>query len=679
MNKKQRTMLIRIILTTILLISVSLLNFTGLTRIVFFLLPYFIIGWDILLKAAKGVKNRRSMDENLLMAVATIGAIALAVNDEFHGKEGDFTEAVAVMLFYQIGEWFQSYAVGKSRKNISELMDIRPDYANIEVDGKITKRDPDNIEVGSTIVVLPGEKIPIDGVVESGTSSINTSALTGESLPLDIEPGSEVLSGAVNLTSPIYIKTTKAFEESTASKIMEIVENASSAKSKSENFITRFAKVYTPAVVFSAVALAVIPPIFEIMVAGVPPEWSVWIYRALIFLVISCPCALVISVPLSFFSGLGGASRAGILIKGSNYMETLADVKTMVTDKTGTLTKGVFDVDAIHPSKMLCSFLHKAGGEYIKAGDGLEHLKQDLLHVVAHVEKFSPHPIANSLREAYPNTNDECEVTDIQEFTGKGISAIVNGKKIHVGNEKLMEEIGAKWQSCDKDGAIIHVAVSGEYAGHIIIADVIKPTSKEAVSILHANGIKVIMLTGDTERVAEKVAAEIGIKEYKSRLLPADKVYYLEQVLAEQNKEKYISFETLINTVKGRIVTAPHKVAFVGDGINDAPSLARADVGIAMGGVGSDAAIQAADVVLMDDDPLKIPLAVKIAKKCIKIVKQNVYFAIGVKFLCLTLGAVGLFNMWFAIFADVGVMVIAVLNATRALIVPKIDKKIPAC
>lgn len=672
MTKKQKTNLIRIIISAILLVAIAFSPLEGVLRAVCYLIPYFVIGYDILSKALKGIKNRRPLDENFLMAVATLGAFLLAVQEEMQGEKGDFTEAVAVMLFYQIGEWFQSYAVGKSRKNISELMDIRPDYANIEENGELTKIDPDEVEVGAVIVVLPGEKVPIDGIVIEGNSALNTAALTGESLPRDVSKGAEVLSGSINLTSPLHIRTTKEFDESTASKILDIVENASSAKSKSENFITRFARVYTPAVVFSAVALFVIPPLFRIGVLNAPPEWSVWLYRALTFLVISCPCALVISIPLSFFAGLGGASKAGILIKGSNYLETLANVKTIVMDKTGTLTKGTFDVDAVHPSKLLCDFLHSAGGKHVhEDNDVIEHMKRDLLHLAAHVEKFSTHPIANSLREAYPETHDNCLVEDVTEITGKGISAVVNGKKIYVGNEKLMSEVGAKYQSCEKEGAVIHVAVNDIYAGHIIIADVMKPTSKEAIAKLNAENIDTVMLTGDMEKVAKKVAEELGIKEYKSELLPADKVTAIEKILLRYKEEKYINFENLIDKVKGRENTALHKVAFVGDGINDAPVLARADVGIAMGAMGSDAAIEAADVVLMDDDPIKIPLAIKIAKKCMSIVKQNIYFAIGIKFLCLTLGAIGLANMWLAIFADVGVMVLAILNAMRALYVGK--------
>ena len=672
MNKKQKNNLIRIIISALILVVIALAPIEGALRAALYLVPYIVVGYDILLKAVKGIKNRRPMDENFLMATATLGAFALAIWEEAEGGRGDFTEAVAVMLFYQIGEWFQSYAVGKSRKNISELMDIRPDYANIEVNGETQKVDPDDVEIGSTIVVLPGEKIPIDGVIVRGNSTLNTAALTGESLPQDVSAGGEVLSGAINLTSPIYVQTTKEFDESTASKILDIVENASSAKSRSENFIARFARVYTPVVVFSAVALFLLPPLFSMGVLNAPPEWSVWLYRALTFLVISCPCALVISIPLSFFAGLGGASKAGILIKGSNYLETLSNVKTVVMDKTGTLTKGAFDVDAVHPNKLLCEFLHKAGGKHIhEDNDALEHMKRDLLHLAAHVEKFSSHPIANSLREAYPDISDGCEVENIEEITGKGISAVVNGKKIYVGNEKLMADIGAKWQYCEREGAVIHIAVDNEYAGHIIIADVIKPTSKEAIAELSSIGINAVMLTGDMEKVAKKVAAELNIKEYKSELLPADKVSALEKILLKYKEEKYLNIENLIDRVKGRKSDAIHKVAFVGDGINDAPVLARADVGVAMGAMGSDAAIEAADVVLMDDNPLKIPLAINIAKKCMKIVKQNIYFAIGIKFLCLTLGAIGLANMWLAIFADVGVMIIAILNAMRALYAPR--------
>ena len=614
MNAKQKKNLVRIILTSILMLILAFVPIEGLARFFFYLVPYLLIGYDILLKAFKGIKNLRAFDESLLMAIATIGAMALAIYED-----GDYTEGVAVMLFYQIGEWFQSYAVGRSRKNISELMDIRPDYANIETPEGIEQVDPDDVEVGAVIVVQPGEKIPIDGEVVEGISTLNTSALTGESMPRDVKKGDEVISGCININGVLKIRTTKEFGESTASKILDLVENASSLKSKSENFITKFARIYTPAVVFAAFALAVVPPIFT-------GEWSTWIYRALIFLVISCPCALVISIPLSFFAGLGGASREGILIKGSNYLETLANVKTVVMDKTGTLTKGVFDVDAVHSD---------------------EFDAKQILHWTAHVERYSTHPIAASLRAAYPNEADDCRVEQIEEISGKGIRAIVNGKIICVGNEKFMDSIGVKWKTCHRVGTTIHVAIEGKYAGHVIIADVLKPHAKEAVKKMNDVGVnRVIMLTGDSKKVAEKVAEELGLKEFYSELLPADKVEKLEKILSE----------------------SVGKVSFVGDGINDAPVLSRSDIGIAMGAMGSDAAIEAADVVLMDDDPLKISKAIKLAKKCLRIVKQNIYFAIGVKFACLALGAVGLANMWAAIFADVGVMVLAILNAMRNLL-----------
>ena len=615
MNRKQKKNLIRIITAAVLMIVLHFISVEGAAKFFLYMIPYLIVGYDILLKAFKGIKNLRAFDESFLMAVATIGAIALGLYEN-----GDYTEAVAVMLFYQIGEWFQSYAVDKSRKNISELMDIRPDYANIESAGKIEQVDPDEVEIGTIIIVQPGEKIPIDGVIEEGNSTLNTSALTGESLPRNVQVGEEVISGCINLNGVLKVRTTKNFEDSTASKILDLVENASSRKSKSENFITKFARIYTPAVVICALALAIIPTIFF-------GNFETWLYRALIFLVISCPCALVISIPLTFFAGLGGASREGILIKGSNYLETLSKVKTVVMDKTGTLTRGIFEVDAVHSAKIE---------------------PEQLLHWTAHVERYSTHPIANSLRKAYPNEADDCKVENVEELAGLGIKAVVNGKIIHVGNEKLMDKIGAKWKNCHKAGTIIHVAVDGEYAGHVIVADMLKPNSKKAIEKLFEIGMeKIVMLTGDIKKVAEKIAADLGIKEFYGELLPAQKVEHLEKILSEK------SFG---------------KVAFVGDGINDAPVLARADIGIAMGAMGSDAAIEAADVVLMDDDPLKISKAIEIAKKSLTIVKENIYFAIGVKFLCLGLGAVGIANMWFAIFADVGVMVIAVLNAMRALI-----------
>ncbi len=622
MNRKQRKNLIRIITASILMIILQFIEVEGAARFILYMLPYLIVGYDILIKAAKGIKNLQALDENFLMAVATVGAIILAI----YSGSGDYLEAVAVMLFYQIGEWFQSYAIGKSRKNISDLMDIRPDYANIENLGKIEQIDPDEVEIGTTIIIQPGEKIPIDGVIIEGNSTLNTSALTGESLPRNVSIGDEVISGCININGVLKVQTTKLFGDSTASKILDLVENASSRKSKSENFITKFARIYTPAVVGSAAALAVIPS----LVTG---DFETWLYRALIFLVISCPCALVISIPLTFFAGLGGASRAGILIKGSNFLETLSKVRTVVMDKTGTLTKGIFEVDAVHPISTNC------------ISENPTEARQ-LLHYSAHVEKYSTHPIAATLRKAYPNENDGCTVENVEELAGLGICANVNGNIIHVGNEKLMEKIGAAWRPCTKIGTIIHVAVNGEYAGHIIVADKLKPHSKKAVEKLYEIGVnRIVMLTGDIKKVAKKTADDLGIKEFYSGLLPAQKVEHLEKILAEKS----------------------FAVAFVGDGINDAPVLARADIGIAMGAMGSDAAIEAADVVLMDDDPLKIYKAIEIAKKTLAIVKENIYFAIGIKFLCLILGAVGVANMWFAIFADVGVMVIAVLNALRAL------------
>lgn len=615
MNNKQRKNLIRIIIAAALMIIFAFVEVTGAAKFFLYMIPYFVVGYDILLKAAKGIKNLRALDENFLMAVATLGAIALAI----YSGSGDYTEAVAVMLFYQIGEWFQSYAIGRSRKNISALMDIRPDYANVENLGKLEQVDPDEVEVGTIIFVQPGEKIPIDGVVIEGNSTLNTSALTGESLPRNVTVGDEIISGCINLNGLLKIRTTKNFEESTASKILDLVENASSLKSRSENFITKFARIYTPIVVGGAVALAVIPS----LVTG---DFSTWIYRALIFLVISCPCALVISIPLTFFAGLGGASREGILIKGSNFLETLSKVKTVVMDKTGTLTKGIFEVDAVHPVELDTT---------------------QLLHLAAHVERYSTHPIAASLRKAYPNEADNCKVEDVEELAGLGIRAQVNGEIIHVGNEKLMEKIGAAWKPCTRVGTIVHVAINGKYAGHVIVADMLKPHSKKAIEKLFAAGVnRVVMLTGDIKKVAEKISADLGITDFRSGLLPAQKVEHLEKILAEKNSSA---------------------VAFVGDGINDAPVLARADIGIAMGALGADAAIEAADVVLMDDDPLKISKAIELAKKTISIVKENIYFAIGVKFLCLVLGAAGLANMWAAIFADVGVMVLTVLNAMRAL------------
>jgi len=618
-NAKQRRNLIRILIAAVLLIGLNFVEISGVGKFLLYLVPYLIVGYDILLKAFHGIKNFRAFDESLLMTIATVGAFALAIYED-----GDYTEAIAVMLFYQIGEWFQSYAIGRSRKNISELMDIRPDYANVETDDGLEQVDPDDVEVGTLIIVQPGEKIPIDGIVEEGNSTLNTIALTGESLPREVSIGAEVISGCINLNGVLKIRTTKEFGESTASKILELVEDASSRKSKSEDFIAKFARIYTPAVVICAGALAIIPSI----IFG---DWETWIYRALIFLVISCPCALVISIPLSFFAGIGGASREGILIKGSNFLETLSKVKTVVMDKTGTLTRGSFEVDAVHSKN-------------------LNFDEEKLLHLAAHVERYSTHPIANSLRKVYPNERDDCTVEEVEEIAGRGIRAKINGQVVSVGNEKFMDEVGAKWKSCYKVGTIIHVAVNGDYAGHVVISDAIKPYAKKAVVDMKNAGVEnIFMLTGDTEKIASKVAGELDIKNYRSELLPADKVTEFEKILATSNG----------------------KVAFVGDGINDAPVLSRADVGIAMGALGSDAAIEAADVVLMDDDPRKISRAIKISRKCLGIVKQNIFFAIGVKFLCLILGAMGLANMWAAIFADVGVMILAVLNAIRVLVLPK--------
>ena len=620
MNSKQRRNLIRILIAATLLTALNFVDVHGVGKFFLYLVPYLVVGYDIVLKALHGLKNRRAFDESLLMTIATVGAFALAIYED-----GDYTEAIAVMLFYQIGEWFQSYAVGRSRKNISELMDIRPDYANVETADGLEQVDPDDVEVGTVIVVQPGEKIPIDGVVVEGTSTLNTVALTGESLPREVSNGSEVISGCINLNGVLKVRTTKEFGESTATKILELVEDASSRKSRSEDFIAKFARIYTPVVVICAAALAIVPP----LIFG---NFETWLYRALIFLVISCPCALVISIPLSFFAGIGGASRDGILIKGSNFLETLANVKTVVMDKTGTLTHGNFEVDAVHSKN-------------------LNFDAEKLLHLAAHVERYSTHPIANSLRKAYPNERDDCTIEGVEEIAGRGIRAKINGQIVSVGNEKFMDDIGAAWKACYKVGTVIHVAVDGEYAGHVVISDAVKPHAKESVAEMIRAGVeKIFMLTGDSEKIASKVADELGIKNYRSELLPADKVVEFEKILAAQ-------------------VTG--KVAFVGDGINDAPVLSRADVGIAMGALGSDAAIEAADVVLMDDDPLKISRAIKISRKCLTIVKQNITFAIGVKFACLILGAAGLANMWAAIFADVGVMILAVLNAMRTLITPK--------
>ena len=625
MNKKQKRNLIRIIVAAILMIVLHFAPVSGMVRFGFYLVPYLIIGYDILWKAFKGVKNRQPFDESLLMAIATLGAIILAVYED-----GDYTEAIGVMLFYQIGEWFQSYAVGKSRRNISELMDIRPDYANVEREnGQLEAVDPDEVEVGTIIVVKPGEKIPIDGEVVEGSSTLNTSALTGESLPREVESGDEVISGCININGLLKIRTTKEFGESTVSKILDLVENASSRKSKAEDFISKFARVYTPAVVAAAIALALVPPFVRMGFMGVPADWDVWIYRALTFLVISCPCALVISIPLSFFAGIGGASKAGVLVKGSNYLETLSKVKTVVFDKTGTLTKGVFQVTAAHPQEMS---------------------EKELLHLAAHVERYSTHPIAASLRAAYPNESDSCRVEAVEEIAGEGIRAHVNGNVVCVGNSKMMEAVGAEWYDCHRHaaGTVIHVSINGRYAGHVIISDVVKETSKAAIAALKSVGVaRTVMLTGDAKEVADTVAKELGIDQVRSELLPADKVQNVEELLLE-------------NKGNGNL-------AFVGDGINDAPVLTRADIGIAMGAMGSDAAIEAADVVLMDDDPMKISQAIRISRKCLAIVNQNTWFSIGIKLVVLLLGAVGIANMWFAIFADVGVMILAVLNAMRAL------------
>ena len=622
MNRKQKKMLARILTAAAMLIALKLIPVTGVLQLALYLVAYLVIGYDILKKAWRGILNRQVFDENFLMAVATVGAFALAIVS----RSGNYVEAIAVMLFYQIGELFQSYAVGKSRRNISALMDIRPDYANIERDGQLEKVDPDEVEIGSVIVVQPGEKVPLDGVILSGASSLNTSALTGESLPRDAKTGDEVISGCINLTGVLRIQTTKAFGESTVSKILELVEDSSSHKSKSENFISKFARVYTPAVCYGALALAVLPPVVRLML-GHPAQWGDWVYRALTFLVISCPCALVISIPLSFFAGIGGASKEGVLIKGSNYLETLSKVKTVVFDKTGTLTQGVFEVSGVHHSEME---------------------NEKLLEYAALAECASSHPISKSLQRAYGKAIDRDRVRDIQEISGKGVSAVVDGHAVLAGNDKLMALRGIPFIGCHSVGTIIHIAIDGQYAGHIVISDVVKPHAKEAIERLkHAGVEKTIMLTGDSRRVADQVAGALGVDEVHSELLPADKVAQVEKLLAGKG---------------GR-----DKLAFVGDGINDAPVLSRADIGIAMGAMGSDAAIEAADVVLMDDDPLKIAKAIRISRKCIGIVYQNIIFALAVKFACLALGALGLANMWAAIFADVGVMVLAVLNAIRAL------------
>lgn len=619
MNKKQKKALIRIIVTIVLLVALHFIPAEGYVRMALYMIPYVVIGYDILRKAFKGIMNRQVFDENFLMTVATVGAIVL----------GDYQEGTAVMLFYQIGELFQSYAVGKSRKNISELMDIRPDYANVEQDGKLEKVDPDEVGVGTIIVVQPGEKIPIDGIVEEGTSTLNTSALTGESLPRDAKAGEEVISGCINMTGVLKIRTTKEFGESTVSKILDLVENSSSKKSRSENFISKFARYYTPAVCYSALALAVLPPLCRMLFMGLSPEWGDWVYRALTFLVISCPCALVISIPLSFFAGIGGASNQGVLVKGSNYLETLSQAKIVVFDKTGTMTKGVFEVSGIHHSSME---------------------NEKLLEYAAYAECSSSHPISKSLQKAYGKPIDRNRVTDIEEIGGNGVVARVDGVQIAAGNAKLMNRLGIVYKDCHHVGTVVHMAVDGEYAGHILISDIVKPHAKEAIENLKKAGItKTVMLTGDSGKVAETVAKDLGIQEVHSELLPADKVSKVEELLAKKSEKE--------------------KLVFVGDGINDAPVLSRADIGIAMGALGSDAAIEAADVVLMDDDPVKIAKAIRIAKKCMRIVYENIYFAIGIKVICLILGALGIANMWVAIFADVGVMVIAVLNAIRTLFV----------
>ncbi len=626
MTRKQKKVLIRIILAAALILAYKgIFHFfplNGYVELALYMIPYLIIGYDILQKAGKGILNRQVFDENFLMAVATVGAIVL----------GEYVEGVAVMLFYQIGELFQSYAVGKSRKNISELMDIRPDYANIEVDGELTEVDPDEVEVGSVIVVKPGEKVPIDGVIVEGHSSLNTSALTGESLPREVAEGEEVISGSINMTGLLRIQTTREFGESTVSKILDLVENASSKKSRSENFITKFAKYYTPAVCYGALALAILPPLVRMLFLSMSPDWADWIMRALTFLVISCPCALVISIPLSFFAGIGGASDAGILIKGSNYLETLAKTKYVVFDKTGTMTQGVFEVTGVHHNEMP---------------------KEKLLEYAALAESYSSHPISRSLQRAYGKEIDKTRVTEVEEISGHGITAKVDGVPVAAGNDKLMERLGIACNDCHSVGTIIHMAVNGTYAGHIVISDIIKPHAKEAIKALKAAGVKkTVMLTGDADRVAQSVAKELGIDEVHSELLPADKVSIVESLLDKKS--------------------AKEKLAFVGDGINDAPVLSRADIGIAMGALGSDAAIEAADIVLMDDDPLKISKAIRISRKCLRIVYENIYFAIGIKIICLLLGALGVANMWAAIFADVGVMVIAVLNAIRVLATKKL-------
>jgi Cd2+/Zn2+-exporting ATPase len=625
MNREQKEKFIRILLAAVLLLVIGQLPLHGVPRLLAYLVPYLLVGYGVLREAAEGLMKREPFDENLLMAVATLGALVLAIYED-----GDYNEAIAVMLFYQVGELFESYAVGKSRRDITSLMDIRPDYANIEREGRLVQVAPAEVAVGTTIVVQPGEKVPIDGVITEGMSQLDTVALTGESVPRTVHAGDEALSGCINTSGLLRIRTSKAFGESTASKILQLVEAAGSRKAQAENFITRCARIYTPVVVYAAIALAILPPLVRMGILGAPAEWGTWIYRALTFLVISCPCALVISIPLSFFAGLGGASRQGVLIKGANYLEMLAHTDTFVFDKTGTLTKGVFQVTDLHP-------------EMIE--------ERELLHLAAHVERFSRHPIALSLKQAFAHENDGCEVSEVQEIAGQGVTALVNGHRVAVGNAKLMEAMGAQWHPCEKKGTIVHVAMDGSYIGHIVIADVVKEHAAEAIAALHRGGARrTVMLTGDSREAAEDVAAQLGIDTVCSELLPADKVAKVEEILAEQE-------------AGGR-----HKLAFVGDGINDAPVLARADVGVAMGAMGSDAAIEAADVVLMDDDPAKLPVARRIARKTMRIVNQNIWGSIGIKVLVLVLSAVGLANMWAAIFADVGVMVIAVLNAMRALL-----------
>ena len=628
MNRKQKKMLLRILASAVLLVALHFVPVTGWARFICYMVPYLVIGYDILIKAGKGIAHRQVTDENFLMAVATVGAIALALYE----RSGDYTEAIAVMLFYQVGEWFQSYAVGKSRRNISELMDIRPDYANVESDGKLEHVDPDEVEIGTIIVVQPGEKVPIDGVIVEGESSLNTSALTGESLPRDAKAGDEIISGCINMTGVLKIRTTKEFGESTVSKILDLVENASSRKSRSEAFISRFARIYTPAVCLGALALAIIPPLVRIAFLGLGGEWETWIYRALTFLVASCPCALVISIPLSFFAGIGGASNAGVLVKGSNYLETLSQTRIVVFDKTGTLTKGVFEVNGIHHSP---------------------YSDKQLVEYAALAESASSHPISKSLQAAYGGEIDRSRVSDIREIGGQGVTALVDGHRVAAGNDKLMDAEGVNYIECHSVGTIIHMAIDGEYAGHIVISDVIKPDAREAVAALKKCGVReTVMLTGDAEKVAESVAASLGIDRVYSELLPGDKVDKVEELIKNKGDKS--------------------KLAFVGDGINDAPVLSRADIGIAMGAMGSDAAIEAADIVLMDDDPMKISRAIKISRKCLRIVYENIVFAIGIKLACLLLVAIGSANMWLAIFADVGVMILAVLNAIRALFVKKL-------